>query len=85
MHEGYIPHCSYCEHFVSCFYSDMVTEWGYCSLAVGDKAPSREETDAIKGEVKAGNYEKLRALQEQEILFVPTEVNCADFIDLYPE
>ena len=85
MHDSYIPHCSYCEHFVSCFYTDMVTEWGYCQPMVGDKAPSREETDAIKKEVKAGNYERLKAMQNQRILFVPTEIDCDEFIDVYPE
>ena len=85
MHDSYIPHCSYCEHFVSCFYTDMTTEWGYCKLMLGDKAPTRKDTDAIKKEVMAGNYKPLKEMQDKGILYVPTEVDCGSFVDTYPE
>lgn len=85
MHDSYIPHCSYCENFVSSFYTDMVTEWGYCEIKVGDNAPTRKETNAIKNEVKAGNYQPLKEMQDKGILFVPTEIDCDEFIDAFPE
>ena len=85
MHDSYIPHCSFCEHFVSCFYTDMTTEWGYCQLMLGDNAPTREQTDKIKEQVKAGNWDTLNKLQEKGILFVPTEIDCGSFVDIYPE
>ena len=75
MHDSLIPHCSYCEHFISSFYTDMVTEWGYCTKMLGDNAPTRAETDAIKAEVKSGNWDRLNELQ----------VYCGEFIDIYPE
>ena len=52
---------------------------------LGDNAPTRAETDAIKAEVKSGNWDRLNELQEQGVLFVPTEVYCGEFIDIYPE
>jgi hypothetical protein len=63
----------------------MVTEWGYCTEMLGDNAPTRVETDAIKAEVKGGNWDRLNKLQDQGVLFVPTEVDCGGFIDIYPE
>ena len=85
MHDSLIPHCSYCEHFISSFYTDMVTEWGYCTEMLGDNVPSRKETDAIKAGVKGGNWDRLNELQEQGVLFVPTEIDCGGFVDIYPE
>ena len=85
MHDSLIPHCSYCENFISCFYTDMVTEWGYCTEMLGDHVPSRKETDAIRDEVKGGNWDRLNELQEQGVLFVPTEIDCGAFVDIYPE
>jgi len=63
----------------------MVTEWGYCSLELGDGAPSKEDSNALRSEVKVGNFERLNALKEGKIIFVPTEVDCGDFVDVYPE
>ena len=85
MHDSLIPHCSYCENFISSFYTDMVTEWGYCTEMLGDNRPTRAETDAIKAEVKGGNWDRLNELQEQGVLFVPTEIDCGAFVDIYPE
>jgi len=50
MHDSMIPHCSFCEHFVSTFYTDMVTEWGYCTEMFDDNPPTRDETNAIRDE-----------------------------------
>jgi len=85
MHDSYIPHCSFCENFISCFYTDMTTEWGYCTLMLGDSAPTREQTDKLKEEVNAGNWDRLNKLQEKGIIYVPTEVDCGEFVDIYPE
>ena len=85
MHDSYIPHCSFCEHFISSFYTDLTTEWGYCKLAQGKNAPTRAETDAIKQQIKSGNWSKLNEMQGKKVLFVPTEIDCPDFIDVYPE
>jgi len=63
----------------------MVTEWGYCTEMLGDTRPTRAETDAIRDEVKAGNWDRLNKLQEQGVLFVPTEIDCGAFVDIYPE
>ena len=85
MHDSMIPHCSFCEHFVSTFYTDMVTEWGYCTEMFENNPPTREETNAIRDEVKGGNWDRLNELQEKGVLFVPTEIDCGGFVDIYPE
>lgn len=80
-----VPHCNCCEHFTSCFYTDKDTEWGYCTEILGDTAPTRKETDAIKTEVDSGNWDRLNELRDLGVLFVPKAIDCAAFVDNYPQ
>ena len=84
MHDVYTPHCGYCEHFKLCFRTDMVTEWGYCCLKAGDRAPSQQELEAIRREVESGNYQTLLTRAEDLGLFVPAATDCEGFSDAYP-
>ena len=81
MHDFASPHCSYCQHFESCFQMDMVVEWGYCRLKAN---PPAKELAAIKRKVEEGNYEELLARQKELGLYVPTITDCPSFLDLYP-
>ena len=85
MHDVLVTNCNTCENFISTFYTDKDTEWGYCTEMLGEVRPTREETDAIKGEVDRGNWERLNELKEQGVLFEPKDVECGSYVDIYPE
>ena len=80
-----IPHCSCCEHFISCFYTDKDTEWGYCTEMLGGTAPTRQEINAIRAEVVNGNWDRLNELRDVGVLFVPKSIDCRAFVDNYPQ
>lgn len=85
MHEGYVPHCGSCEHFILSFRADMVIEWGYCEVRTqGQAAAFRTEIEKIRREVEAGSYGTLLARAGELGLFIPTVTSCTDFKDAYP-
>jgi len=84
VHDVYVPHCSYCEHFKLCFRTDMVTEWGYCCFKGENRACSQQELEAIRREVESGNYRTLLARASDLGLFVPTTTDCEHYSDAYP-
>ena len=84
MHDVVTPHCSYCEHFKFCFRTDLVTEWGYCCLKVGEEGSLQQEIVRIKREVESGSFETLLDRAEALGLFVPMTTTCASYSDVYP-
>ncbi len=81
MHDLASPHCSYCQHFEQTFQTDLVVEWGYCTLK---KVPPSEELERIKEKVEAGDYRDLLSNWQNLGLFMPTVTRCEEFSDLYP-
>ena len=81
MHDLASPHCSYCQHFEHSFQTDLVVEWGYCSLK---KVPPQEDLESIKEEAEAGEYRGVFSRAEELGLFMPTITQCEQFSDLYP-
>ena len=85
MHDMLITNCNTCENFISTFYTDRDTEWGYCTEMLGDNFPSRAETDTIKAEVDGGNLDRFNDLKEQGVLFEPKDIECGSYVDIFPE
>jgi len=81
MHDLASPHCSYCQHFENSFQTDLVVEWGYCSLK---KIPPPEDLERIREKAESGDYRELLSRAQDLGLFMPTITRCADFSDLYP-
>lgn len=81
MHDLASPHCSYCQHFECCFQTDLVVEWGYCSLKM---VPPEEDVERIKEKAEAGDYGELLSRAGELGLFMPTITRCEQFADLYP-
>ena len=81
MHDVSAPHCSYCQHFEACFQTDLVIEWGYCSIK---KVPLPEDLARVKSQAESGDYEELLARGGDFGLYVPTVTDCPKFEDLYP-
>jgi hypothetical protein len=81
MHDLACPHCSYCQHFEQRFQTDLVIEWGFCSLK---KIPAGEDLERIRKGVDAGDYRELLARARELGLFMPAVTRCPDFEDLYP-
>ena len=81
MHDFFSPDCNYCEHFMNCFQTDFVLEWGYCSLK---KIPPQEELERIKEMVEKGDYRILLTQAEELGLFVPASIDCDQFEDMFP-
>lgn len=81
MHDFVTPECSYCEHYVSCFQTDLVIDWGYCKVG---KIPSEEELGRAKKMADEGDYRCLMEIAEALGFFVPTAVDCDQFEDDYP-
>ena len=81
MHDFASPHCSYCQHFEKSFETDLVVEWGYCSLK---KVPPPEDLERVRKKVESGDYQELLSRTQELGLFMPTITYCADFTDLYP-
>ena len=81
MHDIASPHCSYCQHFEHCFQTDLVVEWGYCSLK---RIPPSEEVERIKEKAELGDYSPLLTRAQELGLFMPTSTACDRFEDLYP-
>ena len=79
MHVAFRPHCSYCWHFEVCLLTDMVTEWGYCTKKLGDKAPPLQEIEILKREVESGNYQALLERAPELGLFIPVYTDCQSF------
>ncbi len=81
MHDLASPHCSYCQHFETSFQTDLVVEWGYCTL---QKVPPAEDLERIRKGAESGDYRELLAHGRELGLFMPAVTRCPDFADLYP-
>ncbi len=81
MHDLASPHCSYCQHFEQRFQTDLVIEWGFCSLK---KIPTSEDLERIRKKIDAGDPQELLTRGRELGLFMPTVTRCPDFSDLYP-
>lgn len=81
MHDFVTPECSYCQHYVSCFQTDLVVDWGYCKTK---KSPSEEDLERAKRLADDEDYRGLLDLAEELGFFVPTAVDCDQFEDDYP-
>ena len=84
MHEDAPPHCETCARYHPCLVVDMVMSYGYCDAKVKDRAPSPEQIQHVKDELQSGNYEILRTLEEEGVLFMPSfeiAMECPNYWD----
>ena len=84
MHGFATPHCGYCEYFESCFLSDDVTEWGYCTHEREGTIPPRDEIENLKRSSDAEDLRSLCDRAERLGLFAAMPTKCPFFSDVFP-